>query len=120
MELQKKFCLKFIIIFNSEFLFCKIAPDYSLNSFYTLSYISTENFQYFQLNKYSDVDLLVISKNVGKRLKLIDQLDSSLEGLNLARDIIVVSDNEYEKDKFIPGTFSRYAYLEGKVIYDRR
>lgn len=70
-------------------------------------------------NKYSDVDLLVITKNVRKRLKLIDQMDSSLEGLNLARDMIVVSDNEYEKDKFIPGTVSRYAYLEGKVIYER-
>jgi hypothetical protein len=47
-------------------------------------------------------------------------MDSSLEGLNLARDIIVVSNNEYEKDKFIPGTVSRYAYLEGKAIYDRQ
>lgn len=64
--------------------------------------------------------ICLITKNVRKRLKLIDQMDSSLEGLNLARDIIVVSNNEYEKDKFIPGTVSRYAYLEGKAIYDRQ
>lgn len=65
----------------------------------------------------SDVDLLIITKNVRNRLKLIDQMDISLEGLKLARDIIVVSDAEYESQKFIPGTISRYAHLEGKVIY---
>jgi predicted nucleotidyltransferase len=68
-------------------------------------------------NKHSDVDLLIISKNVKNRLKLIDQIDESLEGLKLARDIIVVSDLEYENQKFIPGTISRYAHLDGKVLY---
>lgn len=68
-------------------------------------------------NRYSDVDLLVITKNVKNRLKLIDKMDVSLEGLKLARDIIVVSDEEYESQKSIPGTISRYAYLEGKVLY---
>jgi uncharacterized protein len=68
-------------------------------------------------NKYSDVDLLVITKNVKNRLKLIDKMDISLEGLKLARDIIIVSDEEYESQKSIPGTISRYAYLEGKILY---
>ena len=70
-------------------------------------------------NRYSDVDLLVITKNVKNRLKLIDKMDVSLEGLKLARDIIVVSDKEYESQKSIPGTISRYAYLEGKVLYSK-
>ena len=70
-------------------------------------------------NRHSDVDLLIISKNVRNRLKLIDQIDISLEGLKLARDIIVVSDKEYESQKLIPGTISRYAYLEGKLLYEK-
>lgn len=68
-------------------------------------------------NSHSDVDLLIITKNIRNRLKLIDQMDISLEGSKLARDIIVVSDAEYESQKFIPGTISRYAHLEGKVLY---
>jgi len=68
-------------------------------------------------NKHSDVDLLIITKNVKNRLKLIDQIDLSLEGLKLARDIIVVSDLEFENQKTIPGTISRYAHLDGKVLY---
>jgi predicted nucleotidyltransferase len=68
-------------------------------------------------NQHSDVDLLIITKSVRNRLKLIDQMDISLEGLKLARDIIVISDAEYESQKFIPGTISRYAHLEGKVLY---
>ena len=71
-------------------------------------------------NTRSDVDLLIIAKNVRHRLKLIDQMDLSLEGLKLARDIIVVSDAEYESQKFIPGTISRYAHLDGKVLYAKR
>jgi predicted nucleotidyltransferase len=46
-------------------------------------------------NKYSDVDLLIIINNTKNRLKLIDKVDTSLEGLKLARDIIVLSEKEY-------------------------
>ena len=70
-------------------------------------------------NRHSDVDLLIITKNVKNRLKLIDEMDISLEGLKLARDIIVISDLEYESQKLIPGTISRYAYLEGKLLYEK-
>jgi predicted nucleotidyltransferase len=70
-------------------------------------------------NHKSDVDLLIITKNIRNRLKLIDEMDISLEGLKLARDIIVVSDKEYESQKLIPGTISRYAFLEGKLLYEK-
>jgi len=72
-----------------------------------------------EANKFSDVDLLIITKNVKNRLKLIDKIDGSLEGLKLARDIIVISDKEYEFEKKVPGTIARYAYLEGKVLFEK-
>jgi predicted nucleotidyltransferase len=70
-------------------------------------------------NKYSDVDLLIITNNTKNRLKLIDKVDNSLEGLKLARDIIVLSEKEYNSDKMIPGTIARYAYKEGKTLYEK-
>ena len=70
-------------------------------------------------NKYSDVDLLIIINNTKNRLKLIDKVDTSLEGLKLARDIIVLSEKEYNSDKMIPGTIARYAYKEGKTLYEK-
>ena len=70
-------------------------------------------------NEKSDVDLLIISSKIRNRLKLIDKIDSSLEGLKLARDIIVLSNKEFESDKMIPGTIARYAFVEGKILYEK-
>ena len=53
-------------------------------------------------NNHSDIDLLIIAKDVRNRLKLIDKMDISLEGLKLARDIIVISDVEFENQKYLP------------------
>jgi predicted nucleotidyltransferase len=68
-------------------------------------------------NIRSDVDLLIITPNIKNRLKLIDKIDASLEGLKLARDIIVLSEEEFDSDKNIPGTIARYAFKEGKILY---
>lgn len=68
----------------------------------------------------SDVDLLIIAANVKNRLNLIDKIDSSLEGLKLARDIIILSEKEYDSDKMIPGTIARYAFIEGKTLYEKQ
>ena len=71
-------------------------------------------------NEKSDVDLLIIAANVKNRLKLIDKIDRSLEGLKLARDIVVLSQKEYDSDKIIPGTIARYAFIEGKTLYEKQ
>jgi hypothetical protein len=42
-----------------------------------------------------------------------------LWGLRLARDIVVMSPEEFERDREIPGTIARPAWLEGKVLYER-
>ena len=66
----------------------------------------------------SDVDLLVIAPIKGRRSDLWFEMDQSLVGLGLARDIVVMTPEQFEEDKEIPGTIARPAWREGKVLYD--
>ncbi len=66
----------------------------------------------------SDVDLLVVCAVQGRRSELMLAMDRALRGLRLARDIIVLTPDEFERDRLIPGTLARPAWLEGKVLYD--
>ncbi len=68
-------------------------------------------------DKNSDVDLLVITNPNGNRRKLMLEMDRALKGLNYARDIVILSSIEFEKDKLIAGTIARYAFKEGRIIY---
>ncbi len=45
-------------------------------------------------------------------------MDRTLKGLDFARDIIVLSPEEYERDRLIPGTIARPASREGVVLYE--
>lgn len=55
----------------------------------------------------------------GDRWELTLAMDRALRGLRLARDIIILTPEEFERDRVIPGTIARPASLEGKVLYDR-
>ncbi len=66
----------------------------------------------------SDVDLLVICPIAGNRRQLMVAMDRLLKGLGIARDIVVLTPEEFERDRQIPGTVARPASLEGKVLYD--
>jgi len=67
---------------------------------------------------HSDVDLLVIVPVPGKRRDLMVAMDRTLSGLGIARDIVVLTPEEYERDRAIPGTVARPASMEGRVLYD--
>ena len=67
----------------------------------------------------SDADFLVITRFKGKRRALMLAMDRSLRGLNLARDIIILTPEEYERERDIPGTIARPAAQEGKILYER-
>jgi predicted nucleotidyltransferase len=67
----------------------------------------------------SDVDLLVILPVHGKRRRLVVDMDRALDGLGIARDIVVLTPREFERDRFIPGTIARPAATEGLVLYER-
>ena len=69
-------------------------------------------------DKHSDVDLLVICPIKGNRRDLMVAMDRALRGLGFARDIIVLTPEEFERDRDIPGTVARPAWQEGKVIYE--
>lgn len=66
----------------------------------------------------SDVDILVVCSFEGKRRHLMLEMDRALRGLRLARDIMILTPEEFELDRHIPGTIARPAYKEGKVLYE--
>ncbi len=66
----------------------------------------------------SDVDILVICLFEGKRRQLMLEMDRALRGLKLARDIVILTPEEFERDRHIPGTIARPAWREGKVLYE--
>ena len=69
-------------------------------------------------NDRSDVDLLVICRVSGRKRDAMVAMDRTLCGLGIARDVIVLTPEEFERDRHIPGTLARPASLEGKVLYD--
>lgn len=66
----------------------------------------------------SDVDLLVVCPVQGSRRALQVAMDRSLRGCKFARDIVILTREEFERDRLIPGTVARPAWLEGRVLYD--
>lgn len=71
-------------------------------------------------DKHSDVDLLVICPFKKDRKKLMVEMDMTLWGLGMARDIIILTLEEFEAEKEIPGTIARYAWKEGKSLYEQK
>ncbi|MHB8766987.1 MAG: nucleotidyltransferase domain-containing protein [Deferrisomatales bacterium] len=70
-------------------------------------------------DEHSDVDLLVIGRFEANRRALMVAMDRALGGLGFARDIMVMTPEEFEEDRHIPGTIARPAALDGKVLYER-
>jgi predicted nucleotidyltransferase len=66
----------------------------------------------------SDVSILVVCEVPNGRRALTLAMDRSLWGLRLARDIVVLTPEEYEQDRQIPGTIARPASLEGRVLHE--
>jgi len=70
-------------------------------------------------DRRSDVDLLVICAGADRRrAELQLQMDRALRGLRLARDIVLLTPAEFERDREIPGTIARPAWREGKILYE--
>ena len=65
----------------------------------------------------SDVDILIVSRFEGRRREVMLEMDRALGGLSYAFDVLVSTPEEFEVDRLIPGTVSRYADKEGRVLY---
>ena len=66
----------------------------------------------------SDVDILVLAPNIKDRYALMRELRGKLLPLKYAFDVIALTPEEFERDRDIPGTISRYASLEGEIIFE--
>ena len=69
----------------------------------------------------SDVDLLVICPVDSKwenRRTLMVAMYRALRGLEMATDVVVLTPEEFERDRQIPGTVARPAWREGRVLYE--
>ena len=52
---------------------------------------------------HSDMDLLVVCHLSGNRRAMMVAMDRALSGLGFARDIVILTPEEYERDRQIPG-----------------
>ena len=67
----------------------------------------------------SDVDLLVVCSVSGRRRDLMVAMGRALRGLPFARDIVVVTPEEFAQYRDLAGTVVRPAAREGRVLYER-
>jgi len=65
----------------------------------------------------SDVDLLVVMPFVGSRLRLAVEIRKALRGLGVAKDIVVMTPEEFAARRDVPGTLAYPAAREGQVLH---
>ena len=67
----------------------------------------------------SDVDLLVLYRlrPDEDRSSIWLEMERSLWGLRVGRDIVVMTPEEYAIDRSIPGQVARYASQDGRTLY---
>jgi predicted nucleotidyltransferase len=67
----------------------------------------------------SDVDLLVVMRVDGSKRRQRLEIRAVLNGVGLAKEVVVVTPEEVEKYQDMVGTIIRPAFQEGKVLYER-
>lgn len=65
----------------------------------------------------SDVDLLVVMAVHGSKRAAQLQVRLALHDIRLPKDVVVVTPDQFERQREIPGTIVRPAFLEGKMLY---
>ena len=65
----------------------------------------------------SDVDLLVVVRDVVDRRALRVAMRRAVNGMGLSKDIVVLTAQEFERKRGIPGSAAYPADHEGKVLY---
>jgi predicted nucleotidyltransferase len=70
-------------------------------------------------DEHSDIDILVVCPIKNDRRSLTLSMYRALKGLGLAKDIVILTPEEFERDRQIPGTIARPAWSEGRILYER-
>jgi len=68
----------------------------------------------------SDVDLLIVMPVSGSRREKAVEIGIALHDIPVAKDVIVVTPEDFEWRKEILGTIERPAAREGKLLYARQ
>lgn len=67
----------------------------------------------------SDVDLLIVMHPNGSKRKRAVEIYGLLAGMGVPKDVVVVTPEEFETYRDVPGTVIRSALRDGKVLYER-
>jgi predicted nucleotidyltransferase len=67
----------------------------------------------------SDVDLLVVMPFLGSKLEKQLEIRLALRNIQIPKDIVVTTPEDFQWRKEIPGTIERPAAREGKTLYAR-
>jgi len=67
----------------------------------------------------SDVDLLVVMPVAGSKRQKAIEIGVALHDIPVAKDVIVVSPDDFEWRSRTVGTIERPAAREGKLLYER-
>jgi uncharacterized protein len=65
----------------------------------------------------SDVDLLIVMPLAGSRLATAVEIRKALRGFGVAKDLVLLTPEEFERKKRIPGTIAWPAEHEGIVLH---
>lgn len=68
-------------------------------------------------DSHSDVDLLVVMPVQGSRRDMAVEMYQTLRGFDFACDIVIITPEEFEVDRHVPGTIARPASREGRILY---
>jgi predicted nucleotidyltransferase len=66
----------------------------------------------------SDLDLVVIEREVPNRVAEMIRLERALRGMVLPTDILVISEKDFEEWAEMPGSVYYDAKRDGKVLYE--
>lgn len=72
-----------------------------------------------EAHEHSDVDFLVICECPERRRRLVLEMYQALKGMGFAKDIIVMTPEEFDMGKYYVGTLANPASSEGRVLYER-
>ena len=67
----------------------------------------------------SDLDLLVVMPVEGSRRQKANEIDLALADRTVPIDVVVVTPDQFERQRDIIGTIVREAVREGKTVYER-
>ena len=67
----------------------------------------------------SDIDLLIVLQTVVSKRKTAVEIYGLLAGMGIPKDVIVVTPEEVEKYRNVPGTIIHPALREGKILYEQ-